>query len=374
MSATSLPGLEAWFALRDRWLASARFRRLAAALPFLRPIARLRARALFDLCAGFAYSQVLAACVRLDLFRILADGPQSIGSLAPRLGLGLEPATRLLRAAVALRLAARHGADRYGLGALGAPLVGNDAVCAMVEHHALLYADLADPVALLRGDSPATALSDYWCYGAAGSAVSPGEDRARGYTALMAASQPLVADEILAAHSFRRNSSLLDVGGGDGTFLAAVGQRYPDLRLMLFDLPAVAQRARERFAAQRLAARATVHEGSFLVDSLPPGADAASLVRVLHDHDDPDAMRILRKVHDVLPEGGRLVVAEPLAQAPGAPRVGDAYFGFYLLAMGRGRPRTAAEHLGMLRAAGFRSARQVATRIPLQTGVLVAIR
>ena len=42
--------------------------------PLTRPIARRRARELFDLCAGFVYSQVLLACVRLRLFEILAEG------------------------------------------------------------------------------------------------------------------------------------------------------------------------------------------------------------------------------------------------------------------------------------------------------------
>ena len=54
--------------------------------------------------------------------------------------------------------------------------------------------------------------------------------------------------------------------------------------------------------------------------------------------------------------------------------MGDAYFGFYLLAMGSGRPRTAEEHFALLARAGFRSARQVATRIPMQTGLIVATR
>ncbi len=37
----------------------------------------------------------------------------------------------------------------------------------------------------------------------------------------MAASQPLVADEILDAYPFARHRCLLDVGGGDGSFLAS---------------------------------------------------------------------------------------------------------------------------------------------------------
>jgi len=56
----------------------------------------------------------------------------------------------------------------------------------------------------------------------------------------------------------------------------------------------------------------------------------------------------------------------------GAEPIGAAYFGIYLLAMGSGRPRTAAELIGLVRSAGFASARSIATRSPLQTGLVVA--
>jgi demethylspheroidene O-methyltransferase len=371
-------GMRSWraryFKTRDRLLASPRFQRLAAAMPLTRPIARRRARALFDLCAGFVYSQVLLSCMRLNLFEILAEGPQHIGSLSARLGLSVAATTRLLRAATALRLVAARDSDRYGLGVLGAPLVGNAAVTALVEHHALLYADLQDPVALLRGECGATALGQYWAYANSDRRAPIAPERIAAYTRLMSASQPLVAGEVLAAYAFRRHRCLLDVGGGDGTFLTAVAAQVRDLRLMLFDLPAVADRARDRFAAQRIDARATAIGGNFLTDRLPPGADVATLIRVLHDHEDAAALAILQAVHDALPARGTLLVAEPLAATLGAEPMGDAYFGFYLLAMGGGRPRTADEHLRLLANAGFRAARQVATRIPMQTGLIVATR
>ena len=77
-----LPWRERLFALRDRMVASPRFRQWATAFPLTRPIARRRTRALFDLCAGFVYSQILLACVQLELFEILAERPASIASLA----------------------------------------------------------------------------------------------------------------------------------------------------------------------------------------------------------------------------------------------------------------------------------------------------
>jgi len=139
--------LERLFAWRDRLIASDAFRRRAAAFPLTRPLARKAARDLFDLCAGFVYSQILLACVRLDVFRLLADGPLALATLAQRTGLDDDAAERLARAGVALGLLAWRGEQRVGLGQLGAAMVGNEALKAMVEHHALLYADLEDPVA-----------------------------------------------------------------------------------------------------------------------------------------------------------------------------------------------------------------------------------
>ena len=361
-----------WLAWRDRLLASPLFQRRAAAFVLTRPVARRHARELFDLVAGFVYSQVLLACVHLRLFDVLAEAPQTLERLAARLDLPADAARRLLAAAVSLRLVERRSDDRYGLGELGAPMVSNTAVAAMVEHHAALYADLADPVALLRGEGRDGALARYWPYADAASPSGLASERVAAYSALMSASQPLVADEILDAYPLQRHRCLLDVGGGDGTFLARAAERAPALQLLLFDLPAVAERARERFAASGLGSRARCVGGSFLSDALPAGADIASLIRVVHDHDDASATTILRAVRRALPPGGTLLLAEPMAGTPGAQAMGDAYFGFYLLAMGRGRPRTATELTAMLHAAGFDAVRLLPTRLPLQTQLLVA--
>jgi demethylspheroidene O-methyltransferase len=358
--------------LRDRLVARAGFRAWATRFPLTRPVARARARALFDLCAGFVYSQVLLACVRLRLFDLLAERPATLPVLAGRLGLAPEAAARLLGAAVALRLAARRSGGRFGLGPLGAAMVGNAGLVAMVEHHAMLYADLRDPVALLRGERPETGLGDYWAYAKAGAPAALGDAQVAAYTALMAASQPLVAQEVLAAYRLDRHRCLLDAGGGDGAFLAAVAAQAPRLRLMLFDLPPVAARANARFAASGLAGRATATGGDMLADAWPAGADIVSLVRIIHDHDDDAALAILRAARRALPADGTLLLAEPMSGTAGAEPIGEAYFGFYLLAMGSGRPRTPGELGAMLRAAGFRDIRLLPTRTPMLARVIVA--
>jgi demethylspheroidene O-methyltransferase len=356
--------------LRDRLLASPTFQRWAAAFPLTRPIARRRARDLFDLCAGFVYSQVLLACVRLHVCDILMEGPQALPGLAVRLSLPVDNAARLLEAAAALRLVETRRDGRFALGVLGAALVGNPGVVAMVEHHALLYADLRDPVALLRHERRDTALGHLWPYADRARPAALEASEVAAYSKLMAESLPLVAADVLAAYRLDRHRCLLDLGGGEGILLTAVAAVAPATQLILFDLPAVAERARGRFAKAGLAARATVVGGDFHTDPLPEGADIVSLIRVIHDHDDDAALAILRAARRALPPGGTVLVAEPMAGAPGAEPVG-AYFNFYLLAMGSGRARRSDELAELLRKAGFSRVRLLRTRRPMLVQVLV---
>ena len=364
-------GLSSRLSLRDRLLASPRFQRWAAAFPLTRPVARRRARALFDLCAGFVYSQTLFAAVQLGLCEILLEGPQPLDALARRMSLPPDGAARLLHAATALQLARRRRDGRFALGTRGAALAGNPGIAAMVRHHVLLYGDLRDPVALLRAETGPASLQALWPYAGHAQPQELRPEEVAAYSDLMAASLPLVADDVLAAYRFDRHRCLLDLGGGDGSFLAAVAANAPQLRLLLFDLPAVADRARARLAQAGLADRALAVGGDLRTTPLPPGADVISLIRVIHDHDDADALAILRNARRALPAGGTLLLAEPMAETRGAEAVG-AYFELYLLAMGSGRPRSAAALTRLLREAGFARVRPLPTRQPMLVRILVA--
>ncbi len=358
------------YAWRDRTLSDPGFQRWATSFPLTRFVARRRARALFDVAAGFVYAQVLAACVQFDLFAKLRDGPRTAGELAPALGLSGPAAERLLLAAAALRLTETRASGRYGLGTLGAALLGNDGVRAMIAHHGLLYADLADPVGLLQREGGGT-LASYWAYAKAASPAELGADKVAEYSALMAASNGMVADQVLGAYSVRQHRRLLDVGGGEGAFLIAAAARAPALQLMLFDLPAVVDLARERLRQAGVLDRATLAGGDFFRDPWPAGADLISLVRVLHDHDDAAAMALLRAARVAIQPGGTLLIAEPMAGG-GEAAIGDAYFGFYLLAMGSGRARTPETLSAMLLEAGFSQPRLVRNAAPMLARVLVA--
>jgi len=168
-------------------------------------------------------------------------------------------------------------------------------------------------VALLRGS-------------AAAHPTELAEEEVASYSALMTASQPLIAQEVLDSYPIHRHRCLLDVGGGEGVFLAAAATRAPALRLMLFDLPAVVERARARLADAGLLERASIYGGNFLTNPLPEGADVISLVRIVHDYDDASALSLLQAVRRALSTDGTLLIAEAMSGVRGAEPL-DAYYG-----------------------------------------------
>lgn len=350
-----------------RLVASRRFQSFCAAVPGLRRIARRDGEALFDLVAGFVHSQVLWAVVELRLPHRLRDGPLAAEALARGSGI---PATRmaaLCDAATALGLLARRRDGRYALARRGAALLGVPGLEAMISHHAVLYRDLADPLAMLRGDP--TELSTFWPY-VFGAAAAEDPDTARRYSRLMSESQVLVAEETLRRVDLSSAREVLDIGGGTGAFLAALGARHPGPRLHLFDLPAVVSGAPDNFASAGLAGRVRVTPGSFRDDPLPEGADVVTLVRVLYDHSDATVLALLSEVRAILPPGGRVVVSEPMTGGARPHRAGDAYFAFYCMAMGTGRARAPGRVAALLREAGFRRIEDAGTTRPFVTHVV----
>ena len=356
-----------WRRWRNARVASPAFQSWAAANPFTRAATRKDGERLFDLVAGFVHSQVLFAVVELDLLAELMDAPQTADTLAARHRIAPQRMGALLRGAAALGLL-EETREGYQTARLGAAATGVPGLADMIRHHAVFYRDMADPLALLRGEAE-TELARFWPYVFGAQGGMP-DDVAARYSELMAQSQGLVAEETLRAVRFDGIRTLMDVGGGTGAFLTAVGQAAPTPRLVLFDLPEVAPAARARFEAAGLSERVTIVPGSFRDDPLPRGADAISLVRVLYDHADETVAQLLRAVHAALPPGGRVIVSEPMTGARRPERAGDVYFAFYCMAMQTGRARAPGEVAGLLRAAGFERVTHRPTARPFVTSVV----
>jgi demethylspheroidene O-methyltransferase len=363
---------EFWLKRRDLLLANPRFQRWVSSFPLTKAIAERKASKLFDICAGFVYSQILSACIQLKVFELLSDGPDSLTSLSEKMNLSKEAASNLLDAACSLDLVEKGKANNYRLGELGAALLGNPGIDAMIQHHDKLYIDLQDPVGLLKDLDKPTELSKYWAYAQEQNPEDLHGHQTSEYSQLMSDSMSLLAEDILDSYSFEDHKCLLDLGGGTGTFVMNVCKRWDGLKAQLFDLPAVEKLAHQHIRKQGMSDRISTVPGNLFTSPLPTGADVISLVRICHDHNDDDINLLLSKVFDALPAGGSLVIAEPMAGTPGAKSVGDAYFGFYLLAMRSGRPRKPEELIRLLQEIGFTSCQQLSTPRPLITQIITA--
>ncbi|NJS40466.1 MAG: methyltransferase domain-containing protein [Rhodobacteraceae bacterium] len=340
------------------------FHRLCARIPGLRHIARSEGDALFEVVSGFVRSQCLLALVEFRVLHRLAETAEPTARLAQLAGVPVERMAVLCQAGAALKLLHRKG-DLWRLTARGAAFLAVPGLEAMVRHHPVLYRDLADPVAFFRGETQPE-LAGFWPYVfGAGGAADPA--LAARYSDLMADSQGLVAEDTLRLVNFRGITHLMDVGGGTGAFLAAVGHAHPQMRRTLFDLPAVVAGARARLGPE-----VTIIPGSFRDQALPSGADAISLIRVLYDHADATVAALLANVRQALPPGGRVIVSEPMSGGARPDPATDVYFTVYTLAMQTGRTRSGAEIAVLLNQAGFTAVSAVRSDRPFVTSALSA--
>jgi len=371
------PMAESWWEKsRDRlnrWTLSPSGYNWAVANPLTRWVVRRRTQRVFDLMAGFVHSQVVLACVRLQVFTIVQKAPATLEELAARTQIPAASMQRLVQSAVALQLLQQRSAGRYALGPLGAPIAAHSGIQAMVEHNNLLYQDMLDPVDFLR-DTGRGHMAHYWPYALTGTTNdSTLQDiHAERYSQLMASSQNFVVEELLRSYDFGRHRRVLDVGAGKGQFVASLASRESHLTFSLFDLPSVLPVAQQHHAALGLEHRVAYAPGSFFDDALPAGADLITLIRVAHDHPDAAVRTILRKVFDALPSGGTFLLAEPMAHDDPAQGASDAYFHFYLMAMGAGQLRTPEKLSRMLAEAGFTHIKLLSNAMPIHARILIA--
>jgi demethylspheroidene O-methyltransferase len=332
-------------------------------------LVRRQARKVFDLMSGFVYTQTLLACEQLGWLEALDDSSLSVDQLAALGRVHRDRAMLLIRAASAVGLL-KLRRNIVTLTLSGRVIAQQPGLRALIRHHQLFYEDLAHPAELLRDPDPGTRLRQFWRYvEVRGSGESDVTAAARAqtaqYSALMSATQDIIVSQVLASVRFQPTERLLDIGGGQGRFAAKIRACHPGMATHVFDLPGVTT-ASDCEPMGRT-------EGDFFRDSFPSGFQTVSLVRVLYDHPDAWVLRLLKKIHDYLaPQRGRLIVAEPMSADGREEPMAETYFGFYLLAMRGGRPRSQSELAGLLRKAGFPSVQPRPTPLPMQCSVIEA--
>jgi hypothetical protein len=185
-------------------------------------------------------------------------------------------------------------------------------------------------------------------------------DQGKVFDAAMTGIHGRESAAMLDVYDFSDVGTLADVGGGNGSLLAATLQRYPGMHGLLFDMPRVVERARANLQAAGVGDRARVVGGSFF-DEIPTGADAYLLRHIIHDWDDERSTLILKNCRQASTTGGRLLLVESVIPAGNEPSFGKL-LDLNMLVMPGGAERTEQEYHQLLQAAGFELTRIVPTR------------
>ena len=157
---------------------------------------------------------------------------------------------------------------------------------------------------------------------------------------------------MLEAYDFSVSHVLADIGGGNGSLVGAVLQRYPKLKGLLFDLSHVVGRARESLKAYGVAERCSVIEGNFF-ESVPGGADTYLLRHIIHDWSDEQSVQILSNCRKVIPKSGRLLIIEAVVPTGNESSLAKD-FDMVMMVLPGGIERTAEEYGRLLEQADFK--------------------
>jgi hypothetical protein len=186
-------------------------------------------------------------------------------------------------------------------------------------------------------------------------------DLGSAYDHWMAKQSDLQNGAVLASYDFSAHHKVVDVGGGQGTTIAAIVHTYPQVTGVLFDLPQVVNNAA---LPETIAQRCEVVAGDML-QSVPAGGDAYLLKRVLMDWSDELATKALVNCREAMKDDGKVLVIEAIMPHGNEPSVSKFLDMTMLVMQGGGRIRTEDEHRALFEAAGLKLTRVIPTQSPL---------
>ena len=340
-----------------------------AADPKLRPM-------LQSMVFGFFPSQVLYVGARLRIPDLVADGAKTSEELADATGTHAPTLYRLLRALAYLGVLQEKEADRFGLTELGS-LLRSDAPDSMWASTLLFCGEgswkaWGDLLTSVRTGEPTFER---------GSGEEPFQrfaddpEASAQFNQAMSEGTRRDAPGIVASYDFAQFQTLVDVGGGDGTLLAAILRATPGLHGVVFDIPSGLAQATKTLEAAGVGARGQIVEGD-VFQSAPDGADGYIMKSVIHDWDDDQCVTILNNCRAAMADGAKVLIVEPVLPPtvePSFTRLGVIMSDLNMLLNTGGRERTEPEFAALLESAGLRLASVVPLPKPSVYSIIEAV-
>jgi len=308
--------------------------------------------AMLQIVQGFYLSRAVYVAAELRLADLVEERPKTAEELAETTQAHAPSLYRLLRALASVGIFSEDSERRFSLTPIAATLQSNKPgslrELVMVEvaaDHYPAWGELLHSVKTGEVAFHKVFGMDAW------------EHRARNrehgqlFDDAMASFGNVVNQTVIHSYDFSPFSSVVDVGGGDASFLADLLDVQHGIRGVLFDLPQVAPGARKKLNDRGLESRCEVVEGNFL-ESVPEGADAYFMKWIIHDWDDGDSVALLENCRRAMGKESRLLIVEAIIPPANEPSF-HKFMDLNMLVMLGGRERTEDEYRSLLDSSGF---------------------
>jgi hypothetical protein len=316
-----------------------------------------------QMLAGFQISQALYAAAVLGVADLMAAGPVPARVLSEQAGAHPPSLLRLLRTLASAGVFTEPEPGVFALTPLGGTLTRSqpgsmrDLAIMWMETH---YAPFGELLHAVRSGEPA---ADHLYGQPFFSWLSGQPEQATRFTGAMANLTSGIKNAAVPFLPLDGARTIVDVGGADGTMLAAILSGRPGLRGILFDLPHVVADAPKTLAGNGVADRVVCMGGDFF-ESVPSGADSYLLSFVIHDWPDEVARRILANIAAAGGSGARLMMIEFVVPPGDTPHM-SKMIDLTMLGMLAGRERPEEDWHELLASAGFTGISVLPTGTPL---------
>ena len=276
------------------------------------------------LSTAYWESQTLLTANRLRLFDFLADGARSADEVAAGMGLNLRSTVLFLRACVGLGLLEQRDACFQNAPVASVFLVSRSpAFMGKVIHYSdQLYSAWGHLEDSLRAGQPALPAQSY---------LGDDAERTRGFVMAMHDRALGIARALVPLLDLSGRRSLLDVGGGPGTYSVLLTERFPGLHAEVIELPGVAAVARELVAAAGASERVSLRDGDYHSASFGTGKDVVLMSGMFHRETEQACRGLIERAAACLDTEGLLVVSDVFTDPGGTHPPFASMFGLNMM-------------------------------------------
>ena len=320
---------------------------------------------LFQLCLGFIPAICLNVVARLSIAEQLAQGPRHVNEIAAASQANADALYRVMRAVVTVGIFTEVENRKFAQTPMSDLLRGDHSrslrpfVLFFPDPlHFRTYANLMHSVK--TGETAAKAAFGMELF----EFLKDHPEESAIFNAAMVNLTLAFIPAVLEAYDFGDTKTLVDVGGGHGSVVAAILQKYPNMKGILFDLDHVVQGANAHLTAMGVSNRCAIEAGNFF-EAVPAGGDTYIMKNIIHDWDDERSIVILKNIAARLKGNprGKVVLLEFALNPGNEPHLGK-WADVEMLALPGGRERTGDEYRELFARAGLKMTRVVPTKSP----------